>query len=109
MSHAVFELDPGYTFTSSPLTHIKNSADDSSSSHGDNKASSGSSSSSASSSGTAEEYVPTGKKYKLTEVSEAGDDCVRITGIPAGNHVLSVQTDPAHPGHVTTVSHIIIF
>ena len=58
---------------------------------------------------TLPEYVPTEKKYVLTERADAGDDCVKITGVPVGDHVLAVRTDPEHPHHVTTVSHVIIF
>lgn len=54
-------------------------------------------------------YMPTEKKYPITSHADAGDDCVRITDIPVGNHVLVVTTDPAHAGHVTTVSHLVIF
>jgi hypothetical protein len=54
-------------------------------------------------------YVPTDRKYRLTSHADAGDDCARITDVPVGNHVLIVKSDPAHPGHVTTVSHLIIF
>lgn len=55
------------------------------------------------------EYVRTEKSYILTEVAQAGDDCVKITGVPVGTHVLTIKTDPAHPNHVTTVSHVIVF
>jgi hypothetical protein len=54
-------------------------------------------------------YVPTDRKYRITSHADAGDDCARITDVPVGNHVLIVKSDPAHPGHVTTVSHLIIF
>lgn len=55
------------------------------------------------------EYVPTDKKYVLTDHGGAGDDCVKITNVPLGTHVLSIKTDPAHAAHVTTLSHVIVF
>jgi len=55
------------------------------------------------------EYVPTDKKYVLTDHGGAGDDCVKITNVPLGTHVLSIKTDPAYPAHVTTLSHVIVF
>jgi hypothetical protein len=54
-------------------------------------------------------YVPTEKKFEVTSREDVGDDCVRLSGLPVGNHVLSVRADPAHPTHAAAVSHLIIF
>lgn len=81
LSHAIFELDPNYPFPAAA---------------------------GASADGTPLKYEPTSAKHAISH-SDVGDDCVKMTGVPTGNHVLTVRTDPAHPGHITTVSHLIIF
>lgn len=81
LAHAIFELDPNYAFPADA---------------------------GASGAVAAVPYVPTSNKHAVAH-ADAGDDCVKLTDIPVGNHVLTVKTDPAHPGHVTTVSHLIVF
>jgi hypothetical protein len=85
ISHAVFDLDPNYSFPVSG-TGVASGAG-----------------------GPRDTYTPTDKRYRVEGLADAGDDCVKLTGIPAGNHVLTVHTDPKHPTHVTTVSHLIVF
>ena len=108
LAHTVFELDPNYTFKQ---TAAEIAAAAAANAVVTETGSSGSGAAAVvdKNSHLAEEYVPTDKKYALTEVADAGDECVKITGIPSGSHVLTVKTDPAHPTHVTTVSHVIIF
>jgi hypothetical protein len=58
-----------------------------------------------------EDYVPTANRYRVKEVVDAGDECMKFVNVPNGNHVLTVATDPDIPrqNFVTTVSHVIVF
>ena len=55
-------------------------------------------------------YEPTDKRVQLTDVSGVGDDCTRLGTIPlGGEHVLSIRTDPNHPLHTSSLTHLITF
>ena len=52
---------------------------------------------------------PNSTRTKVTSRKYHSSECTFIKSVPAGNHVLTVSTDPAHPQHRSSLSHIITF
>lgn len=48
------------------------------------------------------------KNYLLTKRQYMNDECTKLNEIPNGDHVLTIRTDPKHPGHTSALSHIIV-
>jgi hypothetical protein len=46
-------------------------------------------------------------RVQITDIDYRGDECWNLKNIRKGHHVLSVVTDPQHPGHTSSISHII--
>jgi hypothetical protein len=60
---------------------------------------------------TPKTYRPTSKRYLLTQdilVASAGE-WVHISGMPEGDHVLTVMTSPTNPFVIATLAHIVVF
>lgn len=49
------------------------------------------------------------KRVKITNRKYFTDECTKLLDIPAGKHVLTISTDPKHPEHVSSLTHIITF
>lgn len=58
---------------------------------------------------TAEEYTPSDKRVQITRRRYVQDECTQLFDIPNGDSVLTIRTDPEHPQHTSSLSHIIIF
>jgi hypothetical protein len=58
---------------------------------------------------TYEPPVDEAKRLLLTSRKYHGDECTQLSGVPRGTHVLTVSTDPKHPDHVSSFTHVITF
>ena len=54
-------------------------------------------------------YVPGDKRVLLTKVTAIGNECREFSELPVGSHVISVSTDKETPGHVTMLTHLILW
>lgn len=54
-------------------------------------------------------YVPTADRTLLETRKYMADECTQVWNVPPGEHVLTIRTDPDHPAHTSSFSHIIIF
>lgn len=54
-------------------------------------------------------YKPTANRYQLTTRKFVGDECTSVYDVPPGEHVLTISTDPNHPDHTSSFSHVVIF
>lgn len=52
-------------------------------------------------------YVPSSKVIPLLERKYAGDECTILSGLPAGDHVLSLVCGPHR--RPCSVSHLVLF
>lgn len=59
--------------------------------------------------GTAEEYSPSDKRVLVSRRRYVQDECTQLFDIPNGDSVLTIRTDPEHPQHTSSLSHVIIF
>jgi hypothetical protein len=60
---------------------------------------------------TPKSYRPSAKRYMLNQnilVASAGE-WVQISGMPEGDHVLTVMTSPTNPFVIATLAHIVVF
>ena len=58
---------------------------------------------------TAEEYSPTAKRVAVSRRKYVQDECTQLFDLPNGDSVLTIQTDPKHPTHTSSLSHIVIY
>ncbi len=59
--------------------------------------------------GTAAEYAPSPRRVPVARRKYVQDECTQLYEIPNGDSVLTIQTDPNHPAHTSSLSHIVIF
>ncbi len=59
--------------------------------------------------GTAAEYTPSVHRVQLVRRRYVQDECTQLLDVPNGDSVLTIRTDPAHPDHSSSLSHIVIF
>jgi hypothetical protein len=43
------------------------------------------------------------------DATRSGPEMVHFSGLPAGDHVLTVMTSPTNPFTIVTISHIVVF
>lgn len=53
--------------------------------------------------------IPQEGRVMISARKYHGDECTRLKNIPKGRHLLTVSTDPKHPDHLSSVSHVITF
>jgi hypothetical protein len=57
-----------------------------------------------------EEYRPSNRRFLVTSRNyTAEEDCVTLTQLPPGDHVLSVVTDRKNPDSVSSLAHLVVF
>lgn len=59
-------------------------------------------------------YLPSAARFRLSaaqinSTSTVSVDYVHLTGLPAGDHVLTVMTAPNNPFVISSLSHIVVF
>lgn len=52
---------------------------------------------------------PVEKRTLVTKRKHRADECTYLTEVPRGRHVLTLRTDPAHPHHAASLTHVITF
>ncbi len=54
-------------------------------------------------------YVPTAGRIQVTKRRYVSDECTQLQEFPNGDSILTIRTDPNHPTHTSSLSHIVIF
>lgn len=54
-------------------------------------------------------YTPSAQRKAVGRRKYAGDECTQLFEVPNGDSVLTIRTDPEHPTHTSSLSHIVIF
>lgn len=52
---------------------------------------------------------PINTRQQISTRKYHSSECTFLKNIPGGNHVVTVSTDPAHPNHKSSLSHLITF